>query len=60
MCARTGEPHQQLVGKRQGGMSWTKAAEPYPAPLCSFITKRFCDIIAARTAQKFDRFLSIA
>ena len=59
-CARTGEPHQQLVGKRQDGVFWTKVAEPYPAPLCSFIAKRFWDVIAARTAQNFDRFLCVA
>ena len=58
VCARSGEPHKQLIGKREDGVFWTKVAEPYPAPLCKFIAKRFCDVIVARTAQNFDRYLS--
>ena len=58
VCARSGEPHQQLAEKRADGVFWTKVAEPYPAPLCNFIAKRFRDAIAARTAINFDRFLS--
>ena len=31
LCSRTGLPHIQLNGRTQG-ISWTKIAEPYPAP----------------------------
>ncbi|CAK0910921.1 unnamed protein product [Prorocentrum cordatum] len=34
MCARAGERHQQLVGKCQGGMFWTKPRAFAGAPLC--------------------------
>ena len=37
LCRRTGLPHQQLSGKDEDGVFWTKVAEPYPAKLCQLV-----------------------